>query len=200
MKYLVSAGHGGTDPGAVAHGHREADICLDMRDRVAKRLVELRHESELFAGLADTRCRSAVVPLSAAQDVVLTDGEAGTNKPLRDALALVPKVSVAVELHCNAGPATATGVEVVALERDKRLAQRIAKAIAGATGQRLRGQAGWIPQEHTARGQLAFVQAGGLVVEMVFMTNHTDLVHFLNARQAVADAIAAALCGNEVGT
>ena len=46
MKYLISAGHGGTDPGACANGHAEAAIALEMRDLVAIRLVEMRQLGE----------------------------------------------------------------------------------------------------------------------------------------------------------
>lgn len=167
--YLISAGHGGSDPGAVGRGHTEAAVCLDLRDRVAARLRAMRH-------------------------TVRTDGGAGINWVLADALKLIPGTDLALELHCNAAanPA-ATGVEVIALPRHKAMAQRLARAIASATGQRLRGDGGWIDQSASARGRLAFVNAGGLIAEVVFISNAADLQRFLSARDRVADAIAAAM-------
>lgn len=171
--YLISAGHGGTDPGACALGYREADIALQMRELVAARLLELRH-------------------------TVLQDGGKGVNLPLRDALKLVKGTDLAVELHCNAGLATATGVEVIAPPALKLVAQRIARAVAGETGQRLRGLGGWIDQSQSQHQRLAFVQAGGVIVEMVFITNPADMRTFMERQERVAMAMAGAICAYEV--
>lgn len=174
--YLISAGHGGTDPGAVGSGHREADVCLDMRDRVA---AELRR-------------------LGAP---VRTDGATGVNWTLAQALPLIKGAALAVELHCNAAAnPSATGVEVIALPAQKAVAQRLARAIAQATGQRLRGDGGWIDQSKSARGRLAFVNAGGLIAELVFISNPGDMQRFMAARDRVAVAIAGAMLGNDVRT
>lgn len=173
--YLISAGHGGDDPGACALGRKEADICLAMRELVATRLLEMRHTA-------------------------LQDGGKGVNLPLRDALKLIKGTDLAVELHCNAGPATATGVEVIAPPALKLVAQRIARAIAGETGQKLRGQGGWIDQSQSQHPRLAWVQAGGLIVEMVFMTNAGDMQTFMQAQERVAMAIAGAVCAYEVAS
>jgi N-acetylmuramoyl-L-alanine amidase len=176
MKYLISAGHSATDPGACANGHTEAAIALDMRDRVALRLVEMRH-------------------------TVFTDGNVAENLPLKQALALVQGTDLAVELHCNAAAnAQATGVEVIAPPELKLVAQRIARAIAAETDQKLRGQGGWIDQSQSARGRLGFIEAGGLIVEMVFMSNAADLRRFLDAKERVAMAIAGAMCAYEVAS
>lgn len=176
MKYLISAGHGGPDPGACANGQTEAAIALQMRDLVATRLLEMRH-------------------------TVFTDGGRGENLPLKQALALVKGTDLAVELHCNAAAnAQATGVEVIAPPALKPTAQRIARAIAGETGQKLRGQGGWIDQSQSQHAKLAFVQAGGLIVEMVFITNASDLKNFMAAQERVAMAVAGAICAYEVAS
>lgn len=175
MKYLISAGHSASDPGACAGDHTEAAIALEMRDLVATRLLEMRH-------------------------AVLSDGDIGQNLPLKQAVALCEGTDLAVELHCNASiNPSATGVEVIALPALKTAAQRIARAIAGETGQRLRGEGGWIDQTQSQHSKLAFVQAGGLIAEMVFISNPGDLLNFLEAKERVAMAIAGAMCGNEVG-
>lgn len=176
MKYLISAGHSATDPGACANGHTEAAIALDMRDLVAKRLLEMRH-------------------------TVLSDGGLGENLPLKQAVAMVKGTDLAVELHCNAAVnLQAGGVEVIAPPALKLVAQRIARAIAGETGQKLRGQGGWIDQSQSQHAKLAFVQAGGLIVEMVFISNLADLRGFLAVKERVAMAIAGAMCAYEVAS
>ncbi len=176
MKYLISAGHGAADPGACANGHTEAAIALEMRELVANRLLEMRH-------------------------TVLQDGGQGQNLPLQQALALVKGTDLAVELHCNAAAnAQAGGVEVIAPPALKLVAQRIARAIAGETGQKLRGQSGWSDQSQSQHAKLAFVQAGGLIVEMVFISNRADLQTFLAFKDRVAMAIAGAICAYEVAS
>lgn len=176
MKYLISAGHSATDPGACANGYTEAAIALDMRDLVAAHLMQMRH-------------------------TVLMDGDLGENLPLKQALALVKGADLAVELHCNAAAnLQATGVEVISPPALKLVAQRIARAIALETGQRLRGVGGWIDQSQSQHSRLAFVQAGGLIVEMVFITNASDLDKFLSIKDRVAQAIAGAICAYEVAS
>lgn len=176
MKYLISAGHSATDPGACANGYREADIALQMRELVAARLLEMRH-------------------------TVLQDGGRCENLPLKQAVALCKGTDLAVELHCNAAAnLQATGVEVISLPALKLVAQRIARAIAAETGQKLRGQAGWIDQSQSQHGKLAFVQAGGLIVELVFISNAADLKAFLAAKDRVAMALAGAICAYEVAS
>lgn len=175
MKYLISAGHGGDDPGATHAGRTEAAIALDMRDRVAEQLLALRH-------------------------VTLMDGARGENWTLKRALPLIKGVDLAVELHCNAHTNLhASGVEVISLPAQKRVAQRIAQSIAAATGQKLRGQGGWIDQTQSARGRLAFVNAGGLIVEMLFMTHAPSLAALDADPDKVAKAIAVAMCANQIG-
>lgn len=176
MRFFISAGHGGTDPGACANSRTEAAIALEMRDLVAARLIEMRH-------------------------TVLTDGGKGENLPLRQALTLVKGADLAVELHCNAAAnAQATGVEVIAPPALKVVAQRIARAIVAETGQKLRGELGWIDQSKSQHAKLAFVQAGGLIVEMVFISNPTDLKAFLVAKERVAMTLAGAICAYEVAS
>lgn len=52
-------------------------------------------------------------------------------------------------------------------------------------GSRLRGDNGWIDQSKSARGRLAYVNAGGLIVELGFISNEDELARF-NARYWLA--------------
>lgn len=170
MIYTVTAGHSWSDPGATAAtGEREEDLMTELRDIVADKLRKAGH-------------------------TVRTDGGWRENLPLPYALTLVPGSDVAVELHTNASASpTATGVEVVSLPAQAPLARAIAGRIARVLGLRLRGDGGWIDQRQTARGRLGFVRAGGLVVEVFFLSNPADLAAYQRLKWMVAAAISDAL-------
>jgi len=169
VRFAVTAGHGGGDPGAVVGDCCERDLMTELRDIVA---VKLRGKG------AEVRA----------------DGARWQNLPLVHALTLVPGTDWAIELHTNASPnPAATGVEVVAMPKDKARAQRLAQAIANVLGLRVRGDAGWIDQTATARGRLGFVRAGGMVVECFFLSNPVDLATYQERKWLVAGAIAAVL-------
>ena len=171
MNFTITAGHGDSDPGAVSGPFCERDLMTELRDMVAAYLAAAGHK-------------------------VKTDGVRWQNLPLVHALTLVPGSDWAVELHTNASvnPA-ATGVEVISLAKDKQRAQRLARAIAGSLGLRLRGDAGWIDQAQSARGRLGFVRAGGIVAECFFISNPSDLESYQERKSLLADTIAALMVG-----
>lgn len=157
----ITAGHSNTDPGAVNGKIKEADLVVNFRNAVTHYLRE--------AGLQ-----------------VKTDGTGAKNDPLSAAVKLIQGSSVAVEFHMNAATSKqANGIETIALPKDKRLAQELSKAVADALGSRLRGDNGWIDQSKSARGRLAYVNAGGLIVELGFISNEDELARF-NARYWLA--------------
>lgn len=174
MSILISAGHSTVppiDPGAVGNGYKEAELALDLRDRVA---AELRSRGE----------------------TVIEDGSDGVNEPLKKALVLARQASTAVEFHWNAGPPTATGIEVLSKPNKKALAQKLAGAINAATGIRLRGDRGWKADNSGQHHRLAFCEAGGLIVEVCFISNASDLEAYIDNKGRVvknlADALSAA--------
>lgn len=157
----ITAGHSNTDPGAVNGKVKEADLVVNFRNAVTHYLRE--------AGLQ-----------------VKTDGTGTKNDPLSAAVKLITGSSVAVEFHMNAATSKqANGIETIALPKDKKLAQDLSKAVADALGSRLRGDNGWIDQSKSARGRLAYVNAGGLIVELGFISNEDELARF-NARYWLA--------------
>ncbi|ENX07616.1 N-acetylmuramoyl-L-alanine amidase [Acinetobacter variabilis] len=157
----ITAGHSNSDPGAVNGKIKEADLVTNFRNAVTHYLRE--------AGLQ-----------------VKTDGTGTRNDPLSAAVKLIQGSSVAVEFHMNAATSKqANGVETIALLKDKKLAQDLSKAVADALGSRLRGDNGWIDQSKSARGRLAYVNAGGLIVELGFISNEDELARF-NARYWLA--------------
>ncbi|ODN54883.1 N-acetylmuramoyl-L-alanine amidase [Acinetobacter sp. 51m] len=157
----ITAGHSNTDPGAVNGKVKEADLVVNFRNAVTHYLRE--------AGLQ-----------------VKNDGTGSQNDPLSSAIKLIKGSSVAVEFHMNAATSKqANGVETIALPQDKELAQDLSVAVADALGSRLRGDNGWIDQSKSARGRLAYVNAGGLIIELGFISNEDELARF-NARYWLA--------------
>lgn len=157
----ITAGHSNTDPGAVNGKIKEADLVVNFRNAVTYYLRE--------AGVQ-----------------VKNDGAGTKNDPLSAAVKLIQGSSIAVEFHMNAAASKqANGIETIALPKDKKLAQDLSKAVADALGSRLRGDNGWIDQSRSARGRLAYVNAGGLIVELGFISNEDELARF-NARYWLA--------------
>ncbi len=171
----VTAGHSNTDPGAVNGKIKESELVTNFRNAVVHYLRE--------AGIA-TR----------------TDGAGTQNDPLSSALKVIKGSSVAVEFHMNvAASKQANGIETIALPQDKKLAQDLSAAVATALGSRLRGDNGWIDQTQSARGKLGFVSAGGLIVELGFISNDEELAQFNAKYWTAAKAVAKVLIDYEKG-
>ena len=167
----ITAGHSNTDPGAVNGQFKEAELVTNFRNAVSYYLRQAGIEHKM-------------------------DGIGSTNLNLNAALKLIKGSSAAVEFHMNAASSSqANGIETISLPKDKKLAQDLSKAVAAAFGSRLRGDNGWIDQSKSARGRLAFVSNGGLIVELGFISNPTELKTFNDkywvAAKAVADVLIA---------
>lgn len=163
----ISAGHSNVDPGACANGKREADIAVEFRNMVSFYLQRLNVRHEL-------------------------DANGTTNLPLGETVKRSRKHAVSVEFHCNASTnATATGVEVLCDPKDKKTASKICDAISTTLGIRNRGVK---PENAGQHSRLAFVQAGGMIVELFFITNADDLARYESRKWVAAKAVAEALC------
>lgn len=167
----ITAGHSNVDPGAVntLTKDREADIVVDMRNMVAGYLRK--------AGIT-----------------VRVDGEGKLNQSLTDAVKLVGMSDIAVEFHCNASSnASAKGVEALSQVKDKVLAQALCKAVASVTGSPLRGTAGWQPENAGQHTRLAYVSAGGIILELFFISNPEELGTWKEKKWLVAKAVSQVL-------
>lgn len=165
----ITAGHSNSDPGAVNGKFKEADLVTNFRNAVSFYLRE--------AGVQ-----------------VKNDGTGSENDPLSSAIKLIKGSSVAVEFHMNAATSKqANGVETIALPKDKKLAQDLSAAVASALGSRLRGNDGWIDQSQSARGSLGYINAGGLIVELGFISNEAELAAYQARYWIAAKAVAKVL-------
>lgn len=160
---FLSAGHSGSDPGAVANGRREADIAVEFRNLVSFYLLRAGVPHEL-------------------------DGQGTENLPLREAVVRARRHPIGVEFHCNAAAsAQATGVETLQADKHYRLGADICAALAGTLGIRNRGAK---PENAGQHHRLAFVQAGGIIVELFFLTNPGDLAAYDARKWLAARAVA----------
>lgn len=171
MKIYVGAGHSNKDPGAVANGFEEARLMTELRNLVAAALTQ-----------------------QGAQ--VITDGQGSENLPLVESIKLAKQADSdrRIELHLNAGPNTAKGVECLSLPAQKVKVQAIAKAISQTLNVPLRGESGWKPDDSGQHPRLGFCrQAGGIVVECSFITNKAEIISLRRNQVDLATAIAKVL-------
>ena len=164
----ITAGHSNVDPGSVNGNYKEANIAVELRNEVAKRVR--------LAGIT-----------------VLTDGEGSDNQNLNTAIGLAKKTKkFALEFHLNAAAAkTAKGVEALALDKDKLVCQKLCKAVSEVLNTPVRGSdGGWKSQSSGQHAKLGFVSAGGIILEVFFITNDDELKKYFSNREAVWDAIA----------
>ncbi|MCH7307554.1 N-acetylmuramoyl-L-alanine amidase [Acinetobacter sp. NIPH 1852] len=165
---VLTAGHSNNQPGAVNGKDTEHELMTKARDAIAK-------------------------ILRADGFTVLTDGEEGDNQLLSQAVKLVPKGDIAIELHLNGGVKTAKGIEALANSTLKTECQKLCSAINQAYNFVLRGDKGWKSSTSGQHHRLAFCEAGGIVLENFFITNDAELAAFKSdpekLYQALADTI-----------
>lgn len=163
---LLSAGHGGGAAGAQGPEHNEAELTLDLRDRV-------------------------IAALGAVKGfVVKSDGKKGENLSLSKAIVLAREADIAVEIHFNNDVPGASGAECFGTKDTAAFCRALSKACAQQMGDGVRGRDGGY-KHHTDSfvGSLGFVRAGGVVLEVCFL-NEDDMQVYLPKRDAIAGAIA----------
>ena len=101
--------------------------------------------------------------------------------------------ATAMVAHCNASEnQKASGTEVLAGTDDMKLAAAISAAIANALKIPKRGAK---PEGAGQHHRLAFVQAGGVIVELFFLTSRDDLKAYYDRKWLAARAVANVLAG-----
>ena len=170
---LISAGHSVKDPGAAGNGLREADVVTELRNIVSFYLTR--------NNIAHT-----------------VDADSLTkNLPLATTIKLARNHDIAVEFHCNASSEPrATGVETLGGKGTLDLGSALCKAIAEVLGIRNRGAK---PEASGQHSRLGFVRAGGLIVELFFITNPKDVAVYQAKKWLVGRAIANVLITEAAG-
>ena len=164
---VITAGHSNTDPGAVNGNITEASIATDMRNMIALYLERKGIE-------------------------VITDGDGSDNQPLRQAIKLIKQGAIAIEFHCNAFHLpSAGGVEALAQPKDKIICQKICEAISDVMSIPVRGPTGGFKPENSGQhSRLGFVREGGIILELFFISNPTELATYQSKKWLVAREIA----------
>lgn len=171
-KVVITAGHSNTDPGAVNGNVTEAEITTDMRNIVAYCLRDLGIKA-------------------------VTDGTGSQNDTLSNAIKLIKQSEVAVEFHCNAFYLpTAAGVEALAQPKDKAICQKLCEAVSDVMGIPVRGSAGGFKPENSGQhSRLGYVREGGIILELFFISNPSELATYQAKKwplaREIADVIAA---------
>lgn len=170
---VLTAGHSLTDPGACNGHFTEANIAREVRNGVTAILNRRGHK-------------------------VINDGTGSDNQPLSKAAALVKQGKIAIEFHLNAAAnKKATGVEALAQTKDKVICQKLCKAIADVLDIPVRGgESGWKPENSGQHSRLAFVAAGGIILELFFISNDAELQKYFERKDQVFEAIAGVLARN----
>lgn len=160
---FISAGHSDTDSGAVNQESKEANIVREFRDLVG---IHLAYEGVKYS----------------------SDGGFGVNLPLREAVKLITSKAIAVEFHLNASTnKTATGVETLSSPVLFRLGNSLCSAVSSRLGIRNRGAK---PENSGQHSRLAFVQAGGLILELFFISNDMDIEAYNKNKHELAKDVA----------
>lgn len=168
----ITAGHGGKDSGAVNGQITESFIATDFRNMVKFYLEK--------SGIT-----------------VLSDGNSSENKPLTEAISLAKKSKLAIEFHCNASSnPSAKGVEALANSKDKQLCKDLCLAVAKELSTTTRGaDGGWKAEDSGQHHRLGFVQAGGIIMELFFISNPKELEIYLAKKWVIAKAVAVVILG-----
>jgi len=171
-KIILSAGHGGTDPGAVSGSYIERDLAIELRNLIVKELNSLG-----IKPLVDDD-RNAL-----KQTLAWLRGKFGS----RDIL---------VDIHWNAaGSREANGSEIIIPDVSSKFEKDLANALLKVftdIGLRNRGVK---PEALTARKKLGWMRpaAENILLEVCFITNPTDMKLYQANKTTIARRIATIL-------
>jgi N-acetylmuramoyl-L-alanine amidase len=171
-KIIISAGHGGTDPGASGNGYIERDLAIELRNLIVSELKALG--------------------ISAISD----DDKNALKQTLLWLRGKFTTGDILLDIHWNAaGNPDANGSEVIipqiASSFEKDLAAAILKCFTS-FGFRDRGVK---PETETARKSLGWMRpnAENVLIEVCFISNLTDMKLYHANKQGIARRVAATL-------
>lgn len=183
MKLYLEAGHGGTDPGAVAScGTKESRLTLEMRNGVTAWLRKLGYTGTIVHDPDNANLSGAIA----------------ANKPSANDLL--------VGIHFNSGGDKSTGTEVIVANvyspKELKAAQALSMAVARSLGTRPRKGipgAGVRLWKETARGSKG-VRSGWLgqvghavIMEVCFISNPEELAKYQEKKDSVWRSVAQAI-------
>ena len=163
-KIIISAGHGGNDPGAVANGYTERDLSIEFRELLAKELLLL-----------------GVKPL-------IDDNKNALKQTLAWLVGKYSSKDILLDIHWNAASSKARGTEVIVPDNASIFENNFAKNILNVFVSNGFINRGVKPESQTARKRLGWMRppAENILIEMGFITNLLDINLYQNLKYKLA--------------
>ena len=171
-KIIISAGHGGNDPGAVANGYTERDLAIEFRELLVKELLLLGVKP-----LIDDNKNALKQTLQWLKGVLKSDK------------------TVCIDIHWNAAIPKARGTEVIVPDRPFMFETSLAKEILDVFVSNGFTSRGVKTENQTARKRLGWMRptAENILIEMAFLTNTLDLELYKAVKYKLAKELAAVI-------
>ena len=167
-KIIISAGHGGNDPGAVANGYTERDLAIEFRELLVKELLLL-----------------GVKPL-------IDDNKNALKQTLSWLTGKYSSKDILLDIHWNAASSKARGTEVIVPDNASIFENNFAKNILNVFVSNGFVNRGVKPESQTARKRLGWMRppAENILIEMGFITNLLDINLYQNLKYKLAKELA----------
>jgi N-acetylmuramoyl-L-alanine amidase len=163
----ITAGHGGTDPGAIGNGLKEADLTLELRDLIISKIKNKKVYSDAN-----------------------TDPLAKVLNWLRSKISINDLI---IDIHFNAGVASANGTEVLIPAKsstfEKELALKLSNTISTTLNIKNRGVK---TELDSARGKIGIlnINCENILIEVCFISNINDITKYQKNKEILATNIA----------
>ena len=167
-KIIISAGHGGNDPGAIANGYTERDLAIEFRELLVKELLLL-----------------GVKPL-------IDDNKNALKQTLAWLIGKYSSKDILLDIHWNAASSKARGTEVIVPDNASIFENNFAKNILNVFVSNGFVNRGVKPESQTARKRLGWMRppAENILIEMGFITNLLDINLYQNLKYKLAKELA----------
>ena len=180
IKIVIDAGHGGSDPGAVANGVNEKDLTLKISQYMYDKFKEL--------GIPVVLTRDTDVTLTPSERVNRILNAFGNNENV---------IVISNHINSNATPNSAEGAEVIfALRNSNELATNILNEL-GNAGQVKRNVYQRRSERDPSKDYYFIHRETGVtepvIVEYGFINNQTDLQRLQNNYKVFVDAVVKAV-------
>ena len=171
-KIIISAGHGGNDPGAVANGYTERDLGIEFRELLVKELLLLGVKP-----LIDDNKNALKQTLAWLKGVLKSDK------------------TVCIDIHWNPASSKARGTEVIVPDKPSLFETSLAKEILDVFVSNGFTSRGVKTESQTARKRLGWMRptAENILIEMAFLTNTLDLELYKAVKYKLAKELAAVI-------
>jgi len=181
-KIFISAGHSnrpGRDRGASGNGFVEGELTVDLRNLIVSELKKL------------------------GVNVIVDKDDSILSESITFFKNLTTNTCIVLDIHWNAGPATATGTETLIpaqnTEFERNLAAKLSKVVSDRLGIPMRGRhsglSGVKTEADSHHGRLGWMRLTGenVLMEVCFISNPNDMKSYQDNKLKLAEDIAKVL-------